>query len=679
MSAPGNRARAASARRDGVPRIDLDRGICNRFATSASREWLVTNGTGSYAAGTVSGAATRRYHGLLVAALQPPARRTVLVAGVDAFVEYQGRSRPLWAHDYDGAAAEPDGCRHIEAFTLNGGMPVWSFAIGDARLTQLIWMDRDVDTTYVRFRLESASGPLRLRLSPLCTWRDFHSESRGERDMATAPVPDGIEVRAAAGSRPYRLLCAEGRCEPRGDWYWNFHHRLEAERGLDCHEDLFRPCEFQVDLVVGGTATLVCTAEPAGQSPERPEVTLAAERERRARLLLPVVREPGWVRQLVLATDQFLVRRDRAGGGPGATGATVIAGYPWFGDWGRDTMIALPGLCLSTGRAAFAAEVLRTFAGFASQGMLPNRFPDDASPPEYNTADASLWFFDAIAACHDATGDPALVRDLWPVLVDIIDWHQRGTRHGIGMDAADGLLRAGEPGVQLTWMDARADGVVVTPRIGKPVEINALWHRALGVMARLAVIENEPALGRHYEGLANRVRDSFRQRFWFAKGGYLHDVIDGPEGNDASLRPNQVLAVSLDPGLLEPEMAARVIASCQHELLTPMGLRTLAPADPRYHGRYEGGPRQRDAAYHQGTVWPWLLGPFAVAHFSVHGNRGAAQALLAGIGTHLAEGCVGSVSEIFDGDAPHRPRGCFAQAWSVAEILRAWFRLKDMQ
>ncbi len=261
----------------------------------------------------------------------------------------------------------------------------------------------------------------------------------------------------------------------------------------------------------------------------------------------------------------------------------------------------------------------------------------------------------------------------------MIDWHLRGTRHGIGVDPADGLLRAGEPGVQLTWMDARTNGHVVTPRIGKPVEINALWHRALRVMVRLAGIENEPALARHYQGLADRVRESFVQRFWFAGGGHLYDVIDGPDGNDAALRPNQILAVSLDAGLLDRAMAAQVVGACQRELLTPMGLRTLARRDAHYRGIHQGGPRERDAAYHQGTVWPWLLGPFALAHFTVHGERAAAQALLAGIGTHLAEACVGSVSEIFDGDAPHRARGCFAQAWSVAEILRAWFVLEGPQ
>ncbi|MEO7386223.1 MAG: amylo-alpha-1,6-glucosidase, partial [Gammaproteobacteria bacterium] len=349
--------------------------------------------------------------------------------------------------------------------------------------------------------------------------------------------------------------------------------------------------------------------------------------------------------------------------------------YHWFGDWGRDTMIALPGLTLPVGRADIAARILRTFAAYVSEGMLPNRFPDNGAAPEYNTADASLWFFHALDACWRGTGDDDLVHELWPRLVEIVDWHLRGTRYGIGVDPADGLLRAGEPGTQLTWMDAKVGNSAATPRIGKPVEINALWHHALVVMARFAQQLGDLALSRRYASLAARVRESFCRRFWYAGGGYLFDVVDGPGGHDPALRPNQILAVSLPSALLEGPKAAAVVATCQRELLTPMGLRTLARSDPSYAGLYTGGPRQRDAAYHQGTVWPWLLGPFALAHYRVHGQRADAQALLAGIGSHLAEAGVGSISEIFDGDAPHRPRGCIAQAWSVAEILRAWFEL----
>jgi predicted glycogen debranching enzyme len=655
--------------------MDLDRATCSTFETAVGREWLVTNGLGGYASGTVAGAATRRYHGLLVAALDPPLGRTVLVAGLDLHVDYHGRSHPLSAHEYAGGTVHPDGFQRTEAFTLNGGIPTWTFNLGDARLTQSIWMAQGANTTYVRFRLESASGPVRLRLSPLCTYRDYHAHTRGGWQLATSAVPEGIRIDAFPGARSYRLLCADGICEPRGDWFWNFHHRLEAERGLDSTEDLFRPGEFVVGLGVGATATLIFTAEPGAV--EAPRAALSADQRRRADLLIPLVGEPGWVRQLTLAADQFIIQRGGGDADGESSGATVIAGYPWFGDWGRDTMIALPGLTLPTGRPEVAGRLLRSFAAHLNDGMLPNRFPDGGAAPEYNTVDATLWYFHAVEAYLQATSDEALVRELWPRLTEIMDWHLWGTRHGIGMDPADGLLRAGEPGVQLTWMDAKVGDDPVTPRIGKPVEINALWHHALTVMASLGEVVGDSTLARRYQALAARVRESFRQRFWYAEGGYLYDVVDGPDGNDTSLRPNQIFAVSLPSDLLDARQAAAVVATCQRELLTPMGLRSLAPGDPRYAGRYSGGPDERDGAYHQGTVWAWLLGPFALAHFRVHGNRAGAQALLAGIGSHLAEACVGSVSEIFDGDAPHRPRGCCAQAWSVAEVLRAWFVLGE--
>ncbi len=670
---PGLTPSGTAARRpgDGVPRLDLDRDICSQFDSAAGREWLVTNGLGGYASGTVAGAATRRYHGLLVAALQPPLGRTVLVAGLDIHAEYQGQTRALSAQEYAGGTVYPDGYRHTEAFILNGGMPVWNSSLGDARLTRTVWMGQGANTTYLRFRLERGSGPLRLHLSPLCTYRDYHALLRGGDQPQVETVPGGVRVRAAPGARPYRLLCADAGCEPRGDWFWSFHQRREAERGLDSCEDLFRPCEFVVDLPVGATATLVLTTEDTDADPL---AVLGAEQRRRAELLLPVARQPGWVRQLTLAADQFIVARSDAAGLPGAT---VIAGYHWFGDWGRDTLLALPGLTLATGRPGIAARILRTYAGLLSDGMLPNRFPDDGAAPEYHTADATLWYFHAVDACWQATGDDALLRELWPGLVEVIDSHLRGTRYGIGVDPVDGLLRAGQPGTSLTWMDARVDDRAVTPRVGKPVEINALWHHALVVMARFATLAGDPDRAGRYGALATRVRESFARRFWYPAGEYLYDVIDGPGGADDSLRPNQILAVSLPSELLDAEQAAAVVGACQRELLTPMGLRSLAPGDTRYAGRYSGGPAQRDAAYHQGTVWAWLLGPFALAHFRVHGRRQEARAVLAGIGSHLAEAGVGSISEIFDGDAPHRPRGCIAQAWSVAEVLRAWHELGE--
>jgi predicted glycogen debranching enzyme len=348
---------------------------------------------------------------------------------------------------------------------------------------------------------------------------------------------------------------------------------------------------------------------------------------------------------------------------------TIIAGYPWFGDWGRDTMIALPGLALATGRPELAVRVLRTFARFLDRGMLPNRFPDYGEQPEYNTVDATLWWAEAIRATHAVTGDDGLLKELFPALEDVVDWHRRGTRYGIGEDPVDGLLRAGEPGVQLTWMDARVGDWVVTPRIGKPVEVNALWYNALRALAGFARRLRRPAAP--WDAAADRVRDGFG-RFWYERGGYCYDVVEGPGGDDHALRPNQLLAVALPESPLPAERQQRIVDVCARHLLTSFGLRSLAPTDPAFCGRCTGTQHQRDGAYHQGTVWGWLLGPFALAHARVHGDRVAARAFLEPMAHHLEDHGVGSIAEVFDGDAPFTPRGCVAQAWSVAETLRAW-------
>jgi predicted glycogen debranching enzyme len=372
------------------------------------------------------------------------------------------------------------------------------------------------------------------------------------------------------------------------------------------------------------------------------------------------------VRHLVLAADQFVARRPLA---DEPEGMTVIAGYHWFGDWGRDTMIALPGLALATGRPELAVRVLRTFARFVDQGMLPNRFPDGGETPEYNTVDATLWWVEAIRATHAATGDGALLKDLFPALENVVDWHRRGTRYGIGADPVDGLVRAGEPGVQLTWMDARVGDWVVTPRMGKPVEINALWYNALRAMAAFARHLRRPTAA--WDEAADRVRASFA-RYWYERGGHCYDVLEGPAGDDPSLRPNQILAVSLPESALTPAQQRSVVDACARHLLTSHGLRSLAPGDRAFRGGCTGDQVERDGAYHQGTAWGWLLGPFALAHARAHGDPAAARAFLEPMAHHLEDFGVGSIAEIFDGDAPFTPRGCIAQAWSVAETLRAW-------
>jgi predicted glycogen debranching enzyme len=373
----------------------------------------------------------------------------------------------------------------------------------------------------------------------------------------------------------------------------------------------------------------------------------------------------------VLAADQFVARRPLP---DEPDGMTIIAGYHWFGDWGRDTMIALPGLALATGRPELAVRVLRTFARFLDQGMLPNRFPDHGEQPEYNTVDATLWWIEAIRATHAATGDDALLRDLFPALESVVDWHRRGTRYGIGEDPVDGLLRAGEAGVQLTWMDARVGDWVVTPRMGKPVEINALWYNALRALAGFARRLRRPAAP--WDAAADRVGAAFG-RFWYERGGHCYDVLEGPAGDDPALRPNQLLAVALPESPLPAERQRRVVEVCARHLLTSFGLRSLSPSEASYCGRCEGDQHARDGAYHQGTVWGWLLGPFALAHARVHGDRDAARTFLEPMAHHLEDHGVGSIAEVFDGDAPFAPRGCIAQAWSVAETLRAWQTLAD--
>ncbi len=659
--------------------------------SGTEREWLVTNGIGGFASSSVSLMNTRRYHGLLFASLRPPVERVALVSKLDVTAVYGNAEIPFAANEFADGTIAPRGFRHLESFRLESLVPVWTWTVGDARVEQRLWMRHGDNTTYVQFTRLGGSKELRLKLEPLCTYRDYHWQPRGERAFRVDPVRDGIEIIAYDGAKPYRILCADARIETRPQWHWNFKHREETARGLDDIEDLFRPAVFEIDLSPGQTRAVILTAESQTHMPASEALT--AEHSRQREISARYATTPGisvvgadvGAEQLALAADQFLVERRDALGTP--LGKTVIAGYPWFSDWGRDTMIALPGLTLATGREEIAVSVLRTFARFVSQGMLPNRFPDAGEAPEYNTADASLWFLVAVHAYLTRTDDRRFQAEIYPTLKDILDWHIRGTRFGIQMDPTDGLLRAGQDGVQLTWMDAKVGDWVVTPRIGKPVEINALWFNSVSIMRDLANELGFAADAAAYSSLAARIRMNFERAFWFDAGGYLYDVIEGPEGavgddgrrRDSSLRPNQIFALSLPHALLTGERAARVLSVCASELWTPVGLRSLAPSDSRYIGRYGGGPLERDGAYHQGTVWTWLLGPFASAHYRIHADAPAALEFLRAIPSHLREGCVGQVSEIMDANAPFEPRGCFAQAWGVAEILRAWSEINERE
>ncbi len=627
---------------------------------SISTEWLVTNGLGGYAMGTLAGTPTRTYHGLLIAALAPPVERTVLVGGCLETLEVGDRTVTLHALERTDGSFVGDGPAHLRDVRLDGSMPVWSFDLGNGlHLDRRVWMAHEANTTYIRYAIDGGSALL--RLEPLTARRDHH---------AVAGPADGP---GGPGDGPLRILAPGATVVPAGRWWRGIRLREETARGQLDATDAWIPVTVQAELRPGRPFTLILTAEDdAGADPEAdspgadrasPELALAQARARDRALL--AMADAGSasaeVRQLVLAADAFLVRRTTPGF---VDGRTVIAGYPWFNDWGRDTMIALPGLCLTTGRGAEAATILRSFARVVRDGLLPNDFPDDPrAEPAYHTIDASLWFVQAVRAQVEAGGDTALLHDLLPTVRAIVDAHIAGTRFGIAMDPDDGLLRGGADGVQLTWMDAKVDGWVVTPRRGKPVEIQALWINALLELSRWT---GDPS----YSAIADVATTSFRGRFWRPERGYLADVVDGPDGDELDLRPNQLLALSLPHPLVDSTIARSVLAAVRRELLVPLALRSLAPTDPAYRGHYQGDRRARDDAYHQGTAWTWLIGPYADAVARFDGGPSAALAAVSSITTHLEVAGFGSVSEIMEPEAPFEGRGCPFQAWGVAEVLR---------
>jgi 4-alpha-glucanotransferase len=642
---------------------------------ASSREWWLGNGIGGYAAGTVSGVLSRRYHGLLIAPLHPPLGRNLLFAKADA-VLVDGEARtPLHANQWLGGVYAPEGQRWIASFHLDATLPVWRFHVQDLRLEQRIWMDHGRNQTRVAFRWAQGQRDVapRLRIGLIASLRDHHAVNREHRfELGREPLADGYRLRLPGG-RFVDVRSPTGAFSPDDTWIEGFYLARESERGLEDIDQHLRIGYVEIPLELDAWVGL--SIGLGGLDDPRLAPSLASERQRLASLQpgsLPGVREkaaPGWIRQLVSAADEYVFERLEAGG---EGRFSVIAGYPWFGDWGRDTMIALPGLTLATGRPHIARQILQTFGAYVSEGMLPNVFPGSGEVPEYNTVDAALWFIEAWRAYVEDTGDLKTLARAFPALSRIITAYRDGTRFGIAMDPSDGLIRAGVPGQQLTWMDARANGVEVTPRHGKPVEINALWHNALRAMGDLA-----RRLGRApeaYDLLAATAADGFRR---YVRGGDagLFDVLDGPHGHEDSVRPNQVLAVSLPHSPLRDAEARAVVEECRTRLLTPWGLRSLAPDDPRYRGRYVGTPAERDGCYHQGPVWAWLLGHFALAECRVTGDRGLALSRLEAIPEHLSQAGLGQISEIFDGDPPHAPRGAPAQAWSVACTLEAWWRL----
>jgi 4-alpha-glucanotransferase len=666
--------------------IRFGRAVCGTLAEAERREWWIANGRGGYAGGTIAGTLTRRYHGLLIAPIDPPLGRRLVLAKADATLLDGQDSYPLFANRWGGGQIVPAGHLSVESFQLDHSVPVWTFCLAGRRIEARIWMEPGANTTWLGWLLHPVAGdtaPLGLRVTLLANNRDHHGETWEDGFEPSISVTDDTLCVQDGTRFTLRLRALGGRIAPQRTWYRNFDLPMEAMRGLGAADAHLCVGEATVPLQPGVWCGIVASLHPDPSDPDRSDPTqsypatsneIAAALARRLAydrqvLATAALQAPPWVNRLVLAADTFVIARPLP---DVSDGQSVIAGYPWFGDWGRDTMISLPGMTLATGRSGVALRILRTFSSFVSQGMLPNVFPGAGDTPDYNTADAALWFFEAWRAYVAATGDRAAARAAFPVLTDIIAWHLRGTRYGIAVDPADGLLRAGQQGVQLTWMDAKVGDWVVTPRIGKPVEINALWYNALCVMVDFAAMLGEPDTFSVHSAAA---RTGFA-RFVRPDGEGLYDVIDGPDGIDERIRPNQILAVSLPHSPLAPPDQRGVVETCRHHLLTSYGLRSLAPGSADYHPRYEGGVRQRDGGYHQGAVWGWLLGHFALAFQRATGDAEAALALLAPMRDALLDQGLGTIGEIFDGDPPHDPRGAPAQAWSVACALQAWHTLQ---
>ncbi len=640
--------------------------LCTNLDEGLHREWLETNGIGGFASSTVNGCNTRRYHGLLVAAMKPPVGRFVLLSKLEETLVINGQTFELGTNNYPGTV-HPRGFQYLKQFRLDP-FPVFTFEVDGVQIEKTVFMVHGENTIVLEYRILNTqpAALTQMQLRPLIAFRDYHSltHENGAINGALYERPGIVSISPYSGLPALHLAHNAKSVERAGDWYRNFQYEAERERGLDFTEDLFNPCILYFNLDSESKVTIIASTEPR-QANAALEYR-GAEISRRQGIALASPVEDEYVTILTSAADQYIVSR--------GDHKSVIAGYHWFSDWGRDTMIALPGLTLATRRFDVARSILRTFAQHVDRGMVPNRFPDAGESPEYNTVDATLWFVEAVRAYLAYTGDLVFVQnELYSVLTDIIAWHVRGTRFGIKLDPS-GLLNSGEPGVQLTWMDAKVGDWVVTPRRGKPVEIQALWYNAICTMADIAARLADEAARQRYNSMAALTKWSFNSLLWNEKGGYLYDVVNGGPP-DASIRPNQIFAVSLKHSMLSRERAQQVVNVVQQHLLTPYGLRSLAPGDPRYRGRYTGDRVSRDGAYHQGTVWPWLMGPFITAFMKVNGRREAARRQvehwLIPLKSHLTEAGLGHTSEIFDGDAPHRPVGCIAQAWSTAELLRS--------
>ena len=653
-------------------------------ASLLAKEWLVTNGIGGYASSSLLGIATRRYHGLFVPDL-PGRGRTLLIPRLDDTVEWGAQTVLLSGAEYADGRIEHDGVSYLKDIRREWQTPVWTFDVGGSLLEKRIVAPHGQNTVYAQYRC--VNGSMRVHLRPYVTYR-MHDARLGEGHAEGFPLTiynGRYEVPLPQGA-PSLKLCVRPR---RGIFVADeviseaVSYRVDRDRGSEHIQDLFSPGYFTFDLSEGQSVALVASVEPWEMLDIDCDEILRAEQRRLEKVLslAPQLTDDHFVRQLQLAADQFIVQpgarpeEQALAQASGDQARTIIAGYHWFGDWGRDTMISLEGLTLCTGRPEETKSILRTFVRYIRDGLLPNLFPEGSRQALYHTVDATLWYFHALDRYLTATQDRDTLMQLYPTLKEVIRRHRQGTLFNIGVDPKDGLLHAGAAGYQLTWMDAKVDEWVVTPRRGKPVEIQALWYNALCLMAEWAEQLGEPTAP--WREMAEEAEVSFHRRFWFAEGGYLYDVIDGQDGDDPSLRPNQIFSLSLRFPVLRAERWRPVVDVVGDNLLTPFGLRTLSREHPDYKPTYSGDLRARDAAYHQGTVWPWLIGHYIDARLRVYGDKADARAVLRAFADHLHDAGIGTISEIFDAEPPFHARGCIAQAWSVAEVLRAYVKTSD--
>jgi predicted glycogen debranching enzyme len=663
--------------------IAFDTGVCRDIGQAISLEWLRTNGLGGYASGTVSGANTRKYHGLLVVAAHPPVERYVVLSRVEDRAIVGGVTYDLSTDEFP-ETINPQGYKNLISFNLEAG-PVWRYQVGDAVIEKSITLIHGQDTVVVLYKLIGGAArkdAVRLHVQPMLAGRDFHAtiQAHYRPSWTIASMGAGTnQIGLSAHECPVRVVLSHNaeRFNVSPCWWYNFVFRQEQMRGYPDRDDLWTPGTLEFTLEPGKSAGFICSTKGVAFDQH---ATLIAQEAARFNGLVhafdAVAPGDDFVSNLSVAADQFVVQRGIAVGNT-PTQTSVIAGYPWFEDWGRDTFISLPGLTLVTNRYPVARSILVTFADHMKDGLLPNRFPDKAFTPDYNTVDAALWFVQAAYEYWRYSGDVKLLKDyLYRPLCEIIEKYRDGTDFGIKMDT-DGLVRAGSRGLQLTWMDAKVGDWVVTPRHGKPVEINALWYNALRIMTLLARLAGDGGRAGAYEQLAGRAAVSFALQFWNENRKCLFDVIDDEGNKDGAVRPNQIFAVSLPFSPISPEIQASVVQVVQNQLMTPMGLRTLSPGSMGYHGRCAGDQLARDMAYHQGTAWPWLIGHFVSAYVKVHGGTAAARKEGMAFLEPFAKGFntfgLGSICEIADGDPPFTPRGCIAQAWSVAEVLRAYW------